>query len=74
MLCIDSIADDTRVYKDFTFEEMLQFFENSISNEEFEKINDFYEQIPKLVTKKDYVCDRWGDVLIPKGKGLEDFL
>ena len=74
MVCLEYIADETQVYNDFTFDEMTKFFDENINSEEFEIINEFYEQIPKLVLKKEFKCEKWNDVLLPKGKEISDFL
>ena len=50
--CIDQIFDDENVYDSSTTsnKEFLQFVEN-LTNQQFEKIQEFFEESPKLEHK-----------------------
>jgi len=55
--CIDYIYDSTEVYhaSEQTKEE-LQSFVNNLTTEQFEKIESFFETMPKLRQKVNYTC------------------
>lgn len=74
MLCLSHVATDKETFSEFTFDELVGFFDENITSEEFDKVIAFYDQIPKLVLNKDFKCEKWGDVLLEKGKEITDFL
>lgn len=55
--CIDYIYDSSQVYhaKEQSREELLQFL-NNLSSEQFQKIQKFFETMPKLTKAVDYKC------------------
>ena len=55
--CIDYIYDDEKIYtnKDHTDDEMTEFLE-SLTDEQFQKISEFFESSPKLQHKTKLVC------------------
>jgi hypothetical protein len=69
--CIDSIYDDTKVYKDFTKDEINEFV-LSLPKNCIEKIKDFFDTIPVLEhqTKIKLKSGETEDVTL---KGLKDF-
>lgn len=59
--CIDYIYDNDGVYyaKDVKKEELVDFID-SLTREQFEKIQNFFENIPKLRKKMNFVCGKCG--------------
>ena len=57
--CVDSIYDNDQVYKseDSTPEEMKEFLLN-LSQTQFEKINQFFETMPKLEHQVNVTCNK----------------
>lgn len=55
--CIDSIYDQDNVYaaKDSTKEELLKFL-NSLNHEQFQRIQGFFDTMPKLEKTIDFKC------------------
>jgi len=53
--CIDMVYDADNVYDDFTLEEMVQWLEG-LSKQQFEKITNFFQNIPKLEYKVEWTC------------------
>jgi hypothetical protein len=55
--CIDYIYDTSEVYyaKEQTKEELSEFI-NNLTSEQFEKIENFFETMPKLQQKVSYRC------------------
>ena len=75
MICIDYVVQGEETYNQFTFTDLCEFFENYVDDSIFKKINEFYDQLPKMVTNKEFNCSKWtDDVLLPKGKDVIDFL
>tara|TARA_Y100000034_G_scaffold19482_1_gene22003 strand:- start:414 stop:1109 length:696 start_codon:yes stop_codon:yes gene_type:complete len=72
--CVDQIYDSKSVYhaKDSTEEELTEFIE-SLNQEQFKKIQDFFETMPKIKKEVKYVCpkcEKEGNMVIEK---LQDF-
>ena len=72
--CIEYVYDDSEVYysKDQTKEEINQFLEN-LTTEQFEKIQKFFDTMPKLIHTVEYncpVCNKHHKVKI---EGLQSF-
>jgi hypothetical protein len=55
--CIDSVYDTNQVYhaKEQSREELLQFL-NNLSSDQFQKIQKFFETMPKMSKAVDYKC------------------
>jgi hypothetical protein len=55
--CVDSIYDTNQVYhaKEQSRDELLQFL-NNLSSEQFQKVQKFFETMPKLTQAVDYKC------------------
>jgi hypothetical protein len=55
--CIDSVYDTNQVYhaKEQSKEELLQFL-NNLSSEQFQKVQKFFETMPKMTQAIDYKC------------------
>tara|TARA_Y100000593_G_C4303458_1_gene334529 strand:+ start:1244 stop:1969 length:726 start_codon:yes stop_codon:yes gene_type:complete len=60
-LCIDFIFDDENVYRleDYTYEEKQEFFE-SLTQDQFGNIREFFDSLPKLQYKDNYSCNKCG--------------
>jgi rubrerythrin len=72
--CIDSIYDTEQVYaaKDTSKAELLEFL-NNLSSEQFQKIQRFFETMPKLKKEVSYdcpVCNKHHDKVL---EGLQSF-
>ena len=72
--CIESIYDEEEVYqaKDHTREELEQFVE-SIPSASFQKIVEFFENIPKLQHTIEFKCPKCKKKSVYKLEGLSDF-
>lgn len=59
--CIDYIYDEDTIYyaKDSTTEELIEFIE-SLSKDQFEKIQKFFERMPKISKEIEFTCDKCG--------------
>jgi len=55
--CVDSIYDTNQVYhaKEQSRDELLQFL-NNLSSEQFQRVQKFFETMPKLTQAVDYKC------------------
>jgi len=53
--CIDYVYDKENVYNEFTDEEMADWVGN-LNTDQFEKITDFYQNIPKLEHELKWTC------------------
>jgi hypothetical protein len=55
--CIDSVYDSSQVYhaKEQSREELLQFL-NNLSSDQFQKVQKFFETMPKMSKAVDYKC------------------
>ena len=59
--CIDYIFDETDIYQlaDYSEEEKTEFFD-SLTQEQFGKVRDFFNNIPRLQYKTNYKCKKCG--------------
>jgi hypothetical protein len=59
--CVDYIYDEDNIYyaKDHTKEELMDFFEN-MKKEDFQKIELFFQTMPKLKKDLDFKCPKCG--------------
>lgn len=60
-LSIDYIANDSNMFhaKDYTFDELLEFIE-SLNTQQFEKLQEFIEEMPSLTKKVQHKCTKCG--------------
>lgn len=74
MSCIDSIYDDENMYDadDVTQEELRDFIE-SLSQEQFNKVNVFFEKTPALATTAHFKCSSCGTENEREIQGLQNF-
>ena len=72
--CIESIYDTDQVYnaKDASKAELLEFL-NNLSSEQFQKIQSFFETMPKLKKEVDYTCPVCGKAHHKVLEGLQSF-
>jgi len=72
--CIDSIYDTNQVYhaKEQSRDELLQFL-NNLSSEQFQKVQKFFETMPKLTQAVDYKCPVCGKEHHKVLEGLNSF-
>ena len=72
--CVDQIWDAQNVYeaKDHTEEELLAFLE-SLNKDQFSKISEFFENMPKLKHKVTYTCSACGTEETLEVEGLQSF-
>jgi len=73
--CVDQIYDETTSHSrsDFTLEEFQEFIEN-LDSDQFEKVLNFFNNIPKIFKEVEYTCSKCktpGKVVL---QGLADFL
>ena len=73
-LCLDSVMTDEEniSLKEETPEEVERFL-NSLTNDQFEKINAFIDGIPKLKYEQKYNCEKCSTENTVKVEGLQDF-
>jgi hypothetical protein len=72
--CIDYIYDDEQVYyaKDSTKKELLEFIEN-MKQTDLEKVQDFFNTLPKIKKDLHFKCDKCGyeeDIIV---EGIQNF-
>ncbi len=70
--CVDVVYDENEVYNDFTREEMREFIEK-LTKEQFEKLVEFFNTIPKLSHDVEYTCEHCGKEESQKIEGLQSF-
>ena len=70
---IDYVFDGTTIYKDFTREELKDFIE-SLSNENYAKIKNFFNTLPKLSAKLHICCSKCKNQSDITLEGLQNFL
>jgi len=70
--CIDYIYDEKQVYKNFTEEELNEFID-SLPQEQFKKISEFFENMPKLEHTVKFTCPKCKTKNSFKLTGLQDF-
>jgi hypothetical protein len=70
--CIELVYDENDVYEDFTQEELLEFIEN-LSKDQFEKIMQFFNTLPKLSHEVSYKCSGCGEKETVVLEGLQSF-
>jgi len=70
--CVDYIYDEEQVYKNFTEKELNEFID-SLPQEQFKKISDFFENMPKLEHSVKFTCPKCKKKNDLKLTGLNDF-
>jgi len=70
--CIDLFYDEGDIYEDFTQEESREFIEN-LTKENFEKIVEFFNTLPKLTHEIAYTCPECGETETIKLEGMQSF-
>tara|TARA_Y100000593_G_C4299910_1_gene332770 strand:+ start:1061 stop:1786 length:726 start_codon:yes stop_codon:yes gene_type:complete len=70
--CIDNIYDEEQVYNDFNKTELEEFVD-SLPQEQFKKISDFFEEMPKLQHEIKFSCPKCKHKNTAMLTGLQDF-
>lgn len=73
--CIDAVIinDEERIEVQGESGQEVENFINSLNNEQFEKISEFVESIPKITMSVDYTCESCKQENTKKLEGLSDF-
>jgi hypothetical protein len=69
---IEYVFDEDSVYDSATLEEKTEFLEK-LTKGQFDKIIDFYNKMPGLHHKIEYVCEACGEAEVVEIKGLVNF-
>ena len=70
--CIDLVFDADDVYDDFTHKEMMEWLGN-LNTSQFEKINEFFSNTPKLRHIIEWTCKECGEKDSVEIEGLYNF-
>jgi len=72
--CVESVYDEEQMYKasEQTPKELLTFIE-SLKGEQFKKIEDYFESLPKLSTQVSYQCPVCKETYTKTVAGLSNF-
>lgn len=72
--CIECIYDKDNIYyaKDTTKEELIEFIEG-LTKKQFEKIEEFFEKIPKIQKDLDFKCNKCGYHESLHVEGIQNF-
>ena len=70
--CVESIYDEEQVYNEFSKEEIDDFVDN-LPQEQFKKISDFFENMPKLKHDVKFTCPKCKHKNKSTLAGLQDF-
>lgn len=70
--CIKGVYTDEQYYDTYTREELIEFV-NSFSKEQFEKLENFFLTMPKVVQKIEKTCDNCGKHNVVNLEGLQNF-
>lgn len=72
--CVDYIYDENEIYyaKDSTKQELTEFIE-SMQKEDFEKIEEFFNTMPKLRKDLDFKCPKCGYQEVITIEGIQNF-
>ena len=72
--CVDSIFDEENVHDaSAQSKEELQEFIESLSSEQFKKVQNFLQEVPAVYYKTDYTCDKCNKKHEVELKGLNSF-
>ena len=70
--CIEYVYDKDSVYADFTKEEMIEWLSN-LKQDQFNKIRDFFDEMPKLSYEIKWKCQQCGEEDSVTLEGLSSF-
>ena len=70
--CVVNVCDKDQVYNDFTPEELNSFLEG-LGQNQFLRISDFFQKVPKLRHKVSFKCSKCGEPVEYNLEGLMDF-
>lgn len=70
--CVESIFTAEEVYTDLNVKEVTEWLEN-LSREQLEKINEFYEEIPRLIYDLTWTCKKCNTEETLRLEGLQSF-
>ena len=70
--CVVNVFDKDQVYNDFTPEELNSFLEG-LGQNQFLRISDFFQKVPKLRHKVSFKCSKCGEPVEYNLEGLMDF-
>ena len=70
--CIDNVYDEEQVYNDFSKKELEEFVD-SLPQEQFKKISNFFEEMPKLQHEIKFTCPKCKAKNTAMLTGLQDF-
>lgn len=72
MECVKCIWDADDTYEDFSKKELEEFFDG-MTKDQFEKISDFFNTMPKLAHTIEYACGGCGEETTVEIEGLQSF-
>ena len=70
--CIDNVFVGDKVYDDFTQKEAQEFL-SQVTQDEFAKVEEFFENIPKVYQDVEATCPNCGTLNETKIQGLQNF-
>ena len=70
--CIEYVYDQDSVYADFSKEEMIEWLSN-LKQDQFNKIRDFFDEMPKLSYEIKWKCQQCGEDDSVTLEGLSSF-
>ena len=70
--CIEYVYDKDNVYNDFSKKEIKDWTE-TLSQKQFEKLTEFFQNIPKLSYKVEWTCSKCGEKDSITLEGLQSF-
>jgi len=70
--CIEYVYDQDSVYADFSKEEMIEWLSN-LKQDQFNKIRDFFDEMPKLSYEIKWKCQQCGEEDSVTLEGLSSF-
>jgi hypothetical protein len=70
--CIEYVYDKDNVYNEFTKKEIKDWVE-TLSQKQFEKLTNFFKEIPKLAHDVEWTCPECGEKDSIKLEGLQSF-
>lgn len=70
--CVETIYDENNVYDDFTIEEVKEFL-NDMTQEQFNKMREFFDTLPRLRKEIAWTCSGCGKEDSVVVEGLQNF-